>query len=178
MPIFWNTRHFSKRIDNLSRSFDSIRGERIGPSTGGDAIPAIQPVINNDLTLLTASFGMRIHPFYKSLSQHNGVDFTLPKGSRVFATADGTVTGGYRRNSSTGLTVTTDHGNGYQTRYGHLSKTSVKRGQKVNRETSSPFRATPDSRSPPTSTTKSSTTASLLTPSTIFHGALPPSTTG
>lgn len=33
----------------------------------------------------------------------------------------------------TGLTVTIDHGNGYQTRYGHLSKTSVKRGQKVNR---------------------------------------------
>ena len=92
-----------------------------------------QPVINNDLTLLTASFGMRIHPFYKSLSQHNGVDFTLPEGSRVFATADGTVTEATRRNSSTGLTVTIDHGNGYQTRYGHLSKTSVKRGQKVNR---------------------------------------------
>ena len=92
-----------------------------------------QPVINNDLTLVTASFGMRIHPFYKSLSQHNGVDFTVPEGSRVFATADGTVTEATRRNSPTGLTVTIDHGNGYQTRYGHLSKTSVKRGQKVNR---------------------------------------------
>ena len=65
--------------------------------------------------------------------KHNGVDFDLPEGSRVFATADGTVTEATRRNSSTGLTVTIDHGNGYQTRYGHLSKTSVKRGQKVNR---------------------------------------------
>ena len=120
-------------LDNLSRSFDSIRGNASALDGAADAIPAIQPVINNDLTLLTASFGMRIHPFYKSLSQHNGVDFTLPEGSRVFATADGTVTEATRRNSSTGLTVTIDHGNGYQTRYGHLSKTSVKRGQKVNR---------------------------------------------
>ena len=120
-------------LDNLSRSFDSIRGNASALDGAADAIPAIQPVINNDLTLLTASFGMRIHPFYKSLSQHNGVDFTVPEGSRVFATADGTVTEATRRNSSTGLTVTIDHGNGYQTRYGHLSKTSVKRGQKVNR---------------------------------------------
>ena len=33
-----------------------------------DNIPAIQPVINKELTLLTASYGMRIHPFYKSLA--------------------------------------------------------------------------------------------------------------
>ena len=76
---------------------------------------------------------MRIHPFYKSLSQHNGVDFTVPEGSRIFATADGTVTEATRRSSTSGLTVTIDHGNGYQTRYGHLSEISVKKGQKVNR---------------------------------------------
>ena len=61
-------------LDNLSRSFDSIRGNASALDGAADAIPAIQPVINNDLTLLTASFGMRIHPFYKSLSQHNGVE--------------------------------------------------------------------------------------------------------
>ena len=64
-------------LDNLSRSFDSIRGNASALDGAADAIPAIQPVINNDLTLLTASFGMRIHPFYKSLTQHKGVDFTL-----------------------------------------------------------------------------------------------------
>lgn len=131
--LFEHTALLEEGLDNLSRSFDGIRENASALDGAADAIPAIQPVINNDLTLLTASFGMRIHPFYKSLSQHNGVDFTVPEGSRVFATADGTVTEATRRNSSTGLTVTIDHGNGYQTRYGHLGKTSVRRGQKVSR---------------------------------------------
>lgn len=56
-----------------------------------DNIPAIQPVINKELTLLTASYGMRIHPFYKSLAAHQGVDYTVSEGSRVFATADGRI---------------------------------------------------------------------------------------
>lgn len=120
-------------LDRLDGSFDTIRTRITALDGTPDAIPAIQPVINDDLTLLTASFGMRIHPFYKSLSQHNGVDFTVPEGSRIFATADGTVTEATRRSSTSGLTVTIDHGNGYQTRYGHLSEISVKKGQKVNR---------------------------------------------
>ncbi len=95
-------------------------------------IPAIQPVINDNLTFLTASFGMRIHPFYRSLTQHNGVDFTVPENSRVFATADGRVSD-VSRLSTSGVTVTIDHGNGYKTRYCHLDKTLVRKGQAVNR---------------------------------------------
>ena len=41
---------------------------------GRNRIPAIQPVINQQLTLLTASYGMRIHPFYRTLQSHQGVD--------------------------------------------------------------------------------------------------------
>ncbi len=98
-----------------------------------DRIPSIQPVINNQLTSLTASFGQRIHPFYKTLSAHEGVDFTLPEGSRVFATADGVVKEASRRTSSSGLTITIDHGNGYETRYNHLEKSLVGRGDRVQR---------------------------------------------
>ena len=103
--------------------------------TSGDSvnnIPAIQPVINHDLTLLTASFGRRIHPFYKTPSIHNGVDFTLPEKSRVFATADGRVKEIANRTTS-GLSLVIDHGNGYETRYNHLSEVLVNRGEKVNR---------------------------------------------
>lgn len=96
-------------------------------------IPSIQPVINDGLTLLTASFGMRMHPFYKSLTPHNGVDFTVPEGSRVFATADGVVKEAARRPSSTGFTVVINHGNGYETRYNHLEKILVRQGQHVSR---------------------------------------------
>ena len=100
---------------------------------GRNRIPAIQPVINQQLTLLTASYGMRIHPFYKTLQSHQGVDYTIPEGSRVFATADGTVREVAQRNSTSGQTVVIDHGNGYETSYNHLSKIDVRKGQQVRR---------------------------------------------
>ena len=62
-----------------------------------------------------------------------GVDYTIPEGSRVFATADGTVTSVAMRNSTSGQTVTIDHGNGYETLYGHLSRILVQKGQRVRR---------------------------------------------
>lgn len=98
-----------------------------------NGIPAIQPVLNNDLTLLTASYGMRIHPFYKSLVSHQGVDYTVPVGSRVFATADGTVIEVAKRNTTSGLNIVIAHRGGYETQYSHLSRIDVKKGQKVRR---------------------------------------------
>ena len=97
------------------------------------SIPAIQPVTNKQLTLLTASYGMRMNPFYKTMKAHQGVDYTIPEGSSVFATADGTVKSVSTRNSTSGITVVIDHGNGYETTYCHLSKINVTRGQKVRR---------------------------------------------
>lgn len=122
-----------RNIRRLEELYMDLYGtmEELGPAT--DNIPAIQPVINKELTLLTASFGRRIHPFYKGLTQHNGVDFTVPEGSRVFATADGLVKEIIRRRSSSGIAVVIDHGNGYETRYNHLSSVNVSRGQRVRR---------------------------------------------
>ena len=76
---------------------------------------------------------MRIHPFYKTLQSHQGVDYTIPEGSRVFATADGVVRDAAQRNSTQGQTVVIDHGNGYETSYSHLSKINVRKGQRVSR---------------------------------------------
>ena len=120
-----------QQLARLNASYLALQ-ERID-STGRDCdrIPSIQPVINKQLTLLTASYGMRIHPFYKTLQSHQGVDYTIPEGSRVFATADGVVRDVATRNSTHGLTVVIDHGNGYETSYSHLSKTNVRRGQSV-----------------------------------------------
>lgn len=99
---------------------------------GRNRIPAIQPVINQQLTLLTASYGMRIHPFYRTLQSHQGVDYTVPEGSRVFATADGRVKEIASRSTS-GRTIVIDHGNGYETSYSHLLAVNVRRGQEVRR---------------------------------------------
>ena len=96
-------------------------------------IPAIQPVINNRLSLLTAGYGTLMHPFYRTLQSHQGVDYTIPEGSSVFATADGTVKDVSGRNSTLGQSIIIDHGNGYTTQYNHLSQSKVRKGQKVHR---------------------------------------------
>ena len=98
-----------------------------------NTIPSIQPVVNHDLTLLTASFGQRIHPFYKSMSEHNGVDYSVPSGTAVFATADGEVTQIETRGQSHGLSVIIKHGAGYSTFYGHLDRIMVSIRGKVKR---------------------------------------------
>lgn len=98
-----------------------------------DRIPSIQPVVNNDLTLLTASYGLRIHPFYRSLMPHGGVDYTVPEGTPVFATADGVVKEVSSRNTGSGLTVVINHGGGYESTYSHLSRSAVRQGERVGR---------------------------------------------
>ena len=76
---------------------------------------------------------MRIHPFYKTLTAHQGVDYTVPEGTRVFATADGVVKEINTRSTTGGITVVLSHGNGYETAYSNLSRVGVTRGQRVRR---------------------------------------------
>ncbi len=92
------------------------------------AIPAIKPCNGP----IGDTFGMRLHPILHIWRMHEGVDIIADVGTPVYSTGDGVVDfvghrGGY------GLTVEIDHGFGYRTIYGHLSKTIVKEGQKVNR---------------------------------------------
>ena len=122
-----------QQLARLNASYLALQERIDSAGRDCDRIPSIQPVINKQLTLLTASYGMRIPPFYKTLQSHQGVDYTIPEGSRVFATADGVVRDVATRNSTHGLTVVIDHGNGYETSYSHLSKTNVRRGQSVRR---------------------------------------------
>ncbi len=122
-----------EQLDLLNNSYQQVQERIDAAGRNCDYIPSIQPVINEQLTLLTASYGMRYHPFYKTLQSHQGVDYTIPEGSSVFATADGSVSKVSRRNSTSGTTIVIDHGNGYETLYSHLSKTNVRKGQQVRR---------------------------------------------
>lgn len=122
-----------KRLSKLNGTYLTLQNLIDAKGEECNDIPAIQPVINKQLTLLTASYGMRIHPFYKTLQSHQGVDYTIPEGSRVFATADGRIKEVALRNSTSGQTVVIDHGNGYETSYSHLSKANVRKGQQVRR---------------------------------------------
>ena len=122
-----------QRLSELGDSYLQLQARIDTVGRGCDRIPSIQPVINKQLTLLTASYGMRIHPFFKTLQAHQGVDYTIPEGSRVFATADGVVREVSTRGSTRGKTMVIDHGHGYETSYSHLSKIDVRKGQSVRR---------------------------------------------
>ncbi|MDY0101316.1 MAG: M23 family metallopeptidase [Lentimicrobium sp.] len=116
-----------------SKSFDEVfslakRKEELVAS-----IPAIQPVSNKDLRRIGSYFGYRTDPFYKVTKFHEGIDFTAPIGTDIYATGDGVVkTIEYSRRGY-GNMIIINHGFGYETVYAHLSKVNIKPGQKVKR---------------------------------------------
>ncbi len=94
--------------------------------------PAIQPISNKDLTRLHTIFGLRLHPLLGYVRPHNGLDFTAPKGTPVYATGDGKVSIA-QRSSTYGNVVYIDHGYQFETRYAHMTKYIVSAGQNVTR---------------------------------------------
>ena len=122
-----------KKAADLEASWRRIKELGDGMGDKSRNIPSIQPVLNKQLTLLTAGYGTIMNPFYRTLRSHQGVDYAMAEGSSVFATADGTVREVSDKNSTMGKTIVIDHGNGYRTSYSHLLSTLVRRGQKVQR---------------------------------------------
>lgn len=91
------------------------------------AIPSRRPVGE---ARLGSAYGNRIDPFRKQLAFHSGVDFALSSGSEVVAAAGGRVRfAGFR--GAYGNLVEIDHGNRLITRYAHLSRLDVRRGDVV-----------------------------------------------
>nr|WP_317632413.1 M23 family metallopeptidase [uncultured Flavobacterium sp.] len=97
------------------------------------AIPAIQPVRNEDLKRMASGFGYRNDPFTKIRKFHKGMDFSAPTGTPIYATGNGTVLRADNSLSGYGNHILINHGFGYQTLYAHLSKYKVKKGQQVKR---------------------------------------------
>ncbi len=97
------------------------------------AIPAIQPVSNEDLTRMASGYGMRSDPFTKARKMHWGMDFTAPRGTPVYASGDGVVVRADSGSSGYGKHIRIDHGFGYVSLYAHLYKYKVKKNQKIRR---------------------------------------------
>lgn len=88
----------NKRIDMLqkqivvqSKSLDEIAKLAEEKEKLLAAIPAIQPVSNEDLTRMASGYGYRTDPFTKVRKFHYGMDFTAPRGTPVYASGDGVV---------------------------------------------------------------------------------------
>jgi murein DD-endopeptidase MepM/ murein hydrolase activator NlpD len=129
----------TRRMDQMARhlvvqssSYDEVFEMAKNKSNMLASIPAIMPVRLGGSNRLVSGFGMRIHPIYKTLRMHEGVDFSAPPGTPIYATGNGVIIEA-SRNHGYGLTVVVDHGFGYQTRYAHMSSFKVRRGQRVVR---------------------------------------------
>ncbi len=96
-------------------------------------IPAIIPVKTSDLRQISSFFGYRTDPIYKVTKYHSGIDFAADRGVPVYASGDGVVEKVDSDGWGYGKMITIDHGYGYQTRYAHLSKFAVKKGDEVKR---------------------------------------------
>lgn len=122
----------AKEIYTQAKSYDEILAMSKTQEIRMENIPAIQPVMNKDLKRVASGYGMRIDPVYHVRRFHQGMDFTAPTGTEVFATGNAKVKfAGWKQGY--GNTVILDHGFGYETLYAHLYKSLVRKGQKVRR---------------------------------------------
>jgi murein DD-endopeptidase MepM/ murein hydrolase activator NlpD len=117
-----------------SKSFDDVFKLAKNKEKMLISIPAIQPVNIKDLRRVGSYFGTRMDPFYKVRKFHEGMDFSAPVGTEIYATGNGMITtAGRDAQGGYGNQIRIDHGYNYQTVYAHLSRIFVKPGQKILR---------------------------------------------
>ncbi len=100
------------------------------------SIPSLKPVREDRLKRKIhklSGFGYRIHPVHNVKKFHKGIDFTAPHGTAIISSGDGKVVRVENKKRGYGKNIIIDHGFGYTTLYGHLSKIDVKVGEKVSR---------------------------------------------
>lgn len=118
------------------KPFTAIRFERDGKAEyfTADGRPLKKSFIRSPIQYarLSSRFGTRRHPVLGTSRMHKGVDYAARTGTPIMAAGDARVVsagwqGGY------GNAVVLDHGRGYTTLYGHMSRTAkLKRGQRVS----------------------------------------------
>lgn len=113
-------------FSNLFASLQRLDG---GAKASNNNIPTGRPV---QKLSLTSNFGVRSDPFNGGARMHKGIDIPGPKGTPIYATADGIVSrAGWA--SGYGNLVQISHGGGIETRYGHMSKLIVAPNSFVHR---------------------------------------------
>ena len=125
-----------RRLAIQSTSLDTVLNLAKNKEEMLASIPSIKPVRSDKLrrkTRLLSGFGYRIHPIYKVRKLHTGIDFAAPIGTPIQATGNGVVVRVQRKKTGYGKNVIIDHGYGYKSLYGHMSKIEVKVGDKVKK---------------------------------------------
>lgn len=119
--------NMSGMITDTKKSVSELLGEIEGRSGTMASFPDRWPT---DGGVISSNYGGRVDPVNKGFEYHQGLDIAVDFGVPVYATAAGTVeqagwNGGY------GRYIKLQHGNGYETAYGHMSGLAVSTGQQV-----------------------------------------------
>lgn len=123
----------TKQLYIQSKSFDEVVKLAKNKEKLISSIPAIMPINNKDLRRQPGGFGWRTHPIYKTPEFHPGMDFAAEQGTPIYATGDGVVEVADANAQGYGNHVVINHGFGYQTLYGHMSKIAVRVGKQIKR---------------------------------------------
>ena len=123
----------SSQLYHQSVSYDSLFVLARNKSDMLAHIPGIFPLKQSDLKYISSYFGYRPDPIYKIEKFHSGIDFSSTLNAEAYATGDGVVFDVESNEWGYGNMVIIDHGYGYKTRYAHLNKPAVHKGQKVKR---------------------------------------------
>ncbi len=118
-----------------SKSLDELQVLSKDKEKFSTAIPAIWPIDRSKLRNKIGAFGYRMHPILHRWKFHSGVDMPGRIGDPVYATGDGVVEYVERNRSryGYGTQILIDHGFGYKTRYAHLNKLLVQKGDTISR---------------------------------------------
>lgn len=111
------------------KKLDGPAGSIAGVPRQAVSVPSIAPVQGYRLS---SAFGNREHPILGGVRMHEGVDLAVPRGTPIYAPADGLVEMA-KRFGSYGNFIKIEHGGEMETRYGHLSAFNVTAGQYVHK---------------------------------------------
>ncbi|MDC0126947.1 M23 family metallopeptidase [Methylophilaceae bacterium] len=95
-----------------------------------ETLPSLYPV---NVPYTSSSYGWRRDPILGKRAMHEGIDFSAAHGESIYATAGGIVVYAGKKGAYGNL-VTINHGGGLQTRYAHISKILVKKGDIVKKQ--------------------------------------------
>ena len=123
----------ASQLYHQSISYDTLFSMARNKSDMLSHIPAIFPLKETQIKYISSYFGYRPDPIYKIEKFHSGIDFSAQMGTEAYATGDGVVCDVDKGHWGYGNMVTIDHGYGYKTRYAHLKKALVRKGQQVKR---------------------------------------------
>ena len=142
VTVLLERRFFDDRPSGYGRILSAVYdGKKTGRKTGilfdgkyysEDGVQLEKDFLRSPLKVLrvTSKFGMRFHPILRQWRQHSGVDYGAPTGTPVLCVSRGVVVFAGWQNGY-GKYVCIKHDNGFESRYGHLSKYFVKKGMRI-----------------------------------------------